>query len=263
MGESTSLPEYDAHRLLASACYVLGVDTARLDEGVVVALLEEGVEQAFARKLERIEADAREVSTLWKEVCLNMPLLESTALKDTLESLKDFPTRYSPRFFAHEIPADIDYPLSYPVSETLQGVDYVATYLRRLLLECHFLQCFDVERCQAVLRAIHLSYGELILNVFEPVAINAVGCALAGRTVRTLQIGDADRDGIASLLEDLSAQQKCELLKSAATTACDAVGLRGDTAEDVRAYVHRLAVNLLPRIDNALRHHALAEVFVG
>ena len=116
LGESSSLPEYDAHRLLASACFVLGIDPDDPDPLIVREFATEGVEAAFDRGVRRVEAEATRVSELWREVCLSVPLLESIALKDTLESLRDFKTRYEPRFFAHEIPADIDYPLCFPVA---------------------------------------------------------------------------------------------------------------------------------------------------
>lgn len=262
MGESTSLPEYDAHRLLESACYVLGVDADDPDEETVRDVLELGAEEVFARNLNRIEEQAARVGGLWKEVCLNMPLLESVALKDTLESLRDFPARYEPRFFAHEIPADIDYPLCRPVSERVQGVDYVTTYLERLLVECRFLRLFSLERCETLLRAVHPQYGELLLNLFEPIAVNAVGCALAGCDVRALRVGDAGRERIAEMLKGCSASERRTLLANAAVAACDALGLRASDADDVRTLVRWTAVGLTPRLANALRHGSLDGVFV-
>ncbi|MEI3229782.1 MAG: DUF6179 domain-containing protein [Gordonibacter pamelaeae] len=161
MGESSSLPEYDAHRLLASACFVLGVDPddPRSDAALVQALATEGPEAVFERAVAQVEREAARTEALWKDACLSAPLLESIALKDTLESLRGFRTRYVPRFFAHEVPADIDYPLAQPVPESLQGVDYVNAYLERLLMENRFLQRFDVGRCRCLLRAVHPQYG--------------------------------------------------------------------------------------------------------
>ena len=134
MGESSSLPEYDAHRLLASACFVLGVDPddPRPDAALVQALATEGPEAVFERAVAQVEREAARTEALWKDACLSAPLLESIALKDTLESLRGFRARYVPRFFAHEVPADIDYPLAQPVPESRQGVAYVNAYLERL-----------------------------------------------------------------------------------------------------------------------------------
>lgn len=262
MGESTSIPEYDAHRLLESVCFVLGVDADDPDEAAMLDVLERGAEEVFARNLHRIEEQAAQVEGLWKDVCLSMPLLESVALRDTLESLRDFGARYEPRFFAHEIPADIDYPLCRPVPEAIRGVVYVTTYLERLLAECRFLRRCDLERCQAVLRRVHPAYGELIVNLFEPVAANAVGCALADADVRVLRVGEEGRARIARLLADRSAAERRELLVGAADRACDELGLRGPDEEAARELVRWAAAGLVPRLDNALRHGALDGVFV-
>lgn len=262
MGESTSIPEYDAYRLLSSTCFVLGVDADDPDKATMLDVLEEGAKAAFSRGIRRIEAETVRVGALLKDIVLSMPLLESVALRDTLKSLRDFPARYEPRFFAHEIPADIDYPLCRTVSESLQGVAYVTTYLERLLAECRFLQLFELERCQAVLRRVHPDYGELIVNLFEPVAINAVGCMLAGCEIRKLQVGKEGRARIARLLAGRSASERRVLLVDAARAACDKLGLRDPDVEAVRASVRHAANGLVPRLDNALRHETLDGIFV-
>lgn len=259
LGESTSLPEYDAYRLLASACYVLGVDPDLPNAASMQAIVTEGAEAVFSRRLAILEQQVARTELLWKEVCLNMPLLDSVALKDTLESLKNFNVRYEPRFFAHEIPADIDYPLSDPVCETLQGADYVAEYLERLLLECMFLQQFNVADCHQVLRAVHPQYGELILNLFEPVAANAIGCALAGCDVRGLQVDEEAQRRISGELEGRSRQCVERKLATASAYVCDSLSVGDD---ELQNYLTLAASKLAPRLMVALQHHTLRGVFM-
>lgn len=68
MGESTSIPEYNAHRLLESMCFVLGVDADDPDEAAMRDVLEQGAEEVFARNLHRIEEQTAQVEGLWKDV---------------------------------------------------------------------------------------------------------------------------------------------------------------------------------------------------
>lgn len=262
MGESSSLPEYDAHRLLVSACYVLGVDARDPDPAAMQAVVCEGVETAFDRKLHRIEEEAAHTESLWREVCLTTPLLESIALCDTLESLRSFSACYEPRFFAHEIPADIDYPLCHPVSKTVLGVSYVTKYLETLLIENRFLQCFDLERCKALLHAIHPEYGELLLNLFEPIAVNALGCALVEGKVSALFVDDDARQCIAKQLADASPKRIQSQLCKAAELTCDQLGLRGEQAASLRTYLRQTAINLTSRLRHALNHQTLESVFI-
>ncbi len=263
MGESTSLPEYDAYRLLMSTCFTLGVDFDAPDAGRVRALLDEGVEAAHVRCTHELEAEAKRSEELWKQVCLSTPLLESTALKDTLESLRGFGGRYDARFFTREIPASIDYPLSRPVDESEEGVRFVCAYLEQLLVENRFLQKFDLERSKRVLCAVHPQYGELIVNLFEPVAANAVGCALAGCDVSGLLVDAAGYARIADTFRAAPPAQWTRLLEAAANRACDAVGLNTPEDDDVRACVRTLAGGLVSRVRVALRHGTLEGVFVA
>lgn len=258
MGESTSLPEYDAHRLLASTCFVLGVNPDDADTQIMRDLVEHGVENTYARNLKHIEKRVERVSNLWNDVCLSMPLLESVALEDTLESLRGFPSRYEPRFFAHEIPADIDYPLCRPVGEATLGVEYVTTYLERLLVECRFLALFDVGRCSDLLRRVHPEYGELIVNLFEPIAANAVGCALAEKDVRELRVDGEDCQRIESALKGLSAAHVRRRLKEAAERAGTALALDSET----QAYLSSWAANIAPRANMGAQRGSLAGVFL-
>ena len=238
MGESSSLPEYDAHRLLASACFVLGVDPDDpcSDAALVQALATEGPEAVFERAVAQVEREAARTEALWKDACLSAPLLESIALMDTLESLRGF-----------------------RAPESLQGVDYVNAYLERLLMENRFLQRFDVGRCRRLLRAVHPQYGELILNLFEPVAANAVGCALAGCDVRGLQLDEAGYVRIADGLAGCAPRVLARKLEEAADAACDDLAINDGP---MRASVRRLAGQLAPRVATALRCRSLEGVFV-
>lgn len=259
MGESSSLSEYDAHRLLSSACYVLGINPDDPDPIDMQAIVDQGIEQAHSESLRYIEQETTRMGELWKEVCLSAPLLESVALKDTLESLKDFKARYTPRFFAHEIPADIDYPLCHPVSEEVLGVDYVAAYLERLLIENNFLNSFDLERCRSLLQAVHPAYGELIVNLFEPVAVNAVGLALAGADVQMLRVSDTQRQRIKVELSGLSAKQLDIRLAGAAERACSNLRI---SHEGTCVYVKQATKPLAARVLSALHTDGLAGVFL-
>lgn len=245
MGESSSIPESTARRLLDSTCFVLGIDPVDPDPAVVRRLLAEGFGEAFAKRLRVVERKANRVDELWEQVALSTPLLESTALKDTLESLHGFRARYDHRFFAHEVPCDIDYPLAHPVPETRFGVDYVTEYLERLLIENDFMQRFELDRCKALLCRVHPEYRELIINLFEPIATNAIGLALAGGDVRGLRVTDADRARIVEAAAESSGAVVTSLLSAAAVVVCEALGIEDECA---KGYLAKTALDLRPRL---------------
>ena len=111
-----------------------------------------------------------------------------------------------------------------------------------------------------MLRAMHPQYGELILNLFEPVAANAVGCVLAGCDVRGLQLGEAGYARIAEGLAGSAPHALARKLEDAADAVCAELAVDDGAA---RVYVRRLAGQLAPRVATALRCRSLEGVFVA
>jgi hypothetical protein len=255
-GDSTSVPKHVAVDLLRSVCFVLGIDPARPD--VPERLLSVDLEDEFRRRLAEIERRVDLAAQLWHEVVETMPAIPSTSLEDTLASIGNFPKSYDFRSMAHEIAADFDYQLCHPVPETLQGVDYIVEYLRRLLIEADFLRRFDRTDCIRVLERTSPEYAELLINLYEPVATNAIGRALLGADPRGLRIGDGARGKIARLLGAMSAAGRGKALREAAERACEALGVEDATA---REYLLGLAGELLPRTAVALATEELGGVF--
>lgn len=180
MGDSSSVPTHVAADLVRSISFVLGID---LDAGTVPAhLLRVDLEQEFARRLAEVGRRVQAAKRIWREVGLVMPPIPNIALRDTLVAIGEFFDHYDYRWMAHEIPASLDYPLCRPVDESILGIDWIAEYLRRLLLEARFLSLFEVADCEQVLASASPDYVGLLVNLYEPVATNAIGLALEPMT---------------------------------------------------------------------------------
>jgi hypothetical protein len=250
-GESSSLPQETAQGLMASLLFTLGIkpdidDAARLRE-----LNRKGLPAAFAEGLHALEEKTKLNRSLWKRVCLGTPLLESRALKDSLESIRDFEERYDYRFFAHVVPAEIDYPLCHPVPEDWEGIDYLNEYLKRLLVENAFMNRFGLTQCKALLKRIHPDYRILVINLFEPIATNALGLALAQAersAILALNITQEHRMLIGERFKLLSQAQAYRLLTEASEGICTTLGL---TDAGTLSYLKALAISLWPRIKTA------------
>jgi len=256
-GDSTSVPAHVAVDLLRSVCFVLGIDPERPE--APARLLSVDLEEEFRRRLAEIERKVELAAQLWREVVETMPAIPSTSLEDTVAEIGDFPRSYDFRSMAHEIPCSFDYQLCHPVPETLQGVDYIVEYLRRLLIEADFLRRFDRDACIRVLTRTSPEYAELLINLYEPVATNAIGLALLGKDPRPLRIAEEGRDEIARLLAPMSAAGRAKALREAAERACDALGVDDVAA---REYLRELAGELAPRVEVALASRELGGVWV-
>jgi len=258
MGDSSSVPRHVAGDLFLSTCFVLGIDP--VEQTVPDDLLSADLEAEFRRRLAEIGRKVELTERLWQEACLALPLIPNVALRDTLASIGEFPKRYEYRSMAHEIPCSIDYPLCHPVPESLLGVEYVNEYLRRLLVEAEFLGRFEFDACVRVLSRSCPDYFGLLINLYEPVATNAVGRALIGEDPRPLDVSEEDRARIAALLGPLGEGRRVAVMREAASSVCDALGIGDDRAV---AYLSDLAPELLPRIEVGLARGDLRGVFVS
>jgi hypothetical protein len=257
IGDSTSVPAHVAADLLRSVCFVLGIDLERAE--VPERLLAIDLEGEFRRNLAEIGRKVHLSGQLWRDACASMPPIPNTALHDTLASIGDFPKLYDYRSMAHEIPCVFDYPICHPVADSLLGVDYINDYLGRLLVEFDFLGRFEVGCCVRVLERSSPDYVDLLVNLYEPVATNAIGRALLGADPRPLLMADEERTDVARLLGPLRESGRNRALCDAALTACEVLGV---TDEPARRYLLALVPELLPRIDVALRRDELRGVFV-
>jgi len=243
--------------LLRSICFVLGIDPERRE--IPQELLGVNLEDAFRSHLKEIEREVELAGELWREVASAMPAIPSIALHDTVAEIGNFPRVYDFRSMAHEIPVSFDYQLCHPVDEDLQGVAYINEYLRRLLIESDFLARFEPAACIRVLGRTAPSFAETIINLYEPVATNAIGRALLGKNPRPLRLAEEDRAQIARLLAPMTHAARAAALRDAAAAACDALGVDDAAARD---YLRELAADLLPRVEVALQRDTLRGVFV-
>ena len=202
LGDSGSLPAYTATELMASLLYTLGVNPTQpqslrpLLRADCAAMLRERRDELLQKK-----EQARAMTT---QLCLTAPPLGCIALRDTLQGILRGLEGYDVCFFAHRIPADIDYQLLVPVPESLQGIDYVLEYLARLQTELRFLGCFPLHRVLALLDGMSSGWRELLCNLCAPIAANALGLLLLESEPRRLHLSGVQRDALLSLLSPMT-----------------------------------------------------------
>lgn len=243
-GESTSLRAETAAVLLESVRFSLGL--YRRERGDVPpdlpleALLAE-LEGCVRRKTQRTRLTyLRACRCLYQE--------ENLALEDTLRGIGVFFREYDSRFFAADIPCDIDYQLIWPVEETLRGVDYIRTYLDRLLAEDAILRKFHPDKLQRLWEEVCPGHRELLVNLCEPAVTAALGVTLTEGSLYELDMTLAGQESLTRLLSTRTPGQRRELLAGAGRKLSRRLGLGRSSA----ACVERLALNLAPRVEVVL-----------
>ena len=166
--ESSSVSEYEGHRIAESILYVLDFDESNT-QAAMELLSSDDVIATWTRKRRELEEHIPSVMELWQLVVSTMPSIHNIALRDTLASIGELPRLYDTFFAAHEVPCKIDYPLSMPVSEKLKGLDYIEAWLEQVLKEARFLARYDTKDMTAHLEAWCPDYRGLLINLYDPI----------------------------------------------------------------------------------------------
>lgn len=170
-GDSTSLPYEMIQRLLESVLFCIKTATAAGEAGDDPAALLLAGQRLLWKEVERGKA-------LHRALCRGGAQPRSEILKETLDGIGHFFKWYDLRFFAHENPAMIDYPLCVPVDEGLLGIEFIVDYLQRMTWESRFQRCFPPKQVEALLNAHRPGWKELPYNLCEPLFGAALGKAL-------------------------------------------------------------------------------------
>lgn len=135
MGDSSSVPIETAGELLKSICFSL--ELACEAQGLNMYALPENTKLPELLLAGQAEIERR-IATGKKLLKQALPLLEGVddlVFHETISEIAQFFKRYDMQFFAHGIPCDIDYLLDMPISENLQGIDYINAYLKEIIAE--------------------------------------------------------------------------------------------------------------------------------
>lgn len=256
MGDSSSVPTETALELFKSICFSIGwyLQETGNDTGLLTDNMQNLLQLSRAMLQERIE----EGKKLLRQAVASAPPVGSRSYLDTLNGLGEFFRCYDCRFFAHQIPGNIDYQLNQPVPETLLGIAYVEEYLHRLLIENMFCRSFNTETMIRLLERSSPEYRELLVNIYEPVAVNAIGCVLLGKEVRELDISADDRIRLTDYFRKLDQDESRKALQAAADRVCSELGITDSASCD---YLRQSSLELYPRIKAAIAGGDLEEVF--
>ncbi len=137
MGDSTSVPVEIAEELLKSISFSIGLELKKF-KNPTKALIEKDLYDLLRDSWIEIEALMEDGKKLLDDVRNSSSNIENISYNDTLNEIEGSFKKYDYRFFAHKIECSIDYQLSNPVAEELQGIEYINEYLKRLLIENKF-----------------------------------------------------------------------------------------------------------------------------
>lgn len=258
MGESSSLPKETVEELFASICFLTDLGVAPKGKEQPLKLENMNAEELFERGKKRAEWEVQRGKRLWKTACMSAPKISNRSLFDTLQGIGTFWKQYDVRFFAHQIPCYIDYQLMNPVPESLSGICYLNEYLHCLLIENRFLLHFDAEQIERLLQVVEPDYQELLINLTEPVMIQALGLSILKKKPYALDLLPQEQEQLQLYLQSLSEKEMRQVLSDAVLWLCRSLKIEGN---DDYAYFLKTAQDAFPRLNAACCAKELQNLF--
>jgi hypothetical protein len=258
MGDSSSVPVETAEELFKSICFTIGLQMKASGKSAVLLLKTADMQELLRAGWAEIESQIEIGKKLLQKVKDSTPQIENISYRDTLTGIESFFKKYDYLLFAHEIPCDIDYQLCHPVPDELQGIEYINEYLRHLLIESQFCGHFDTGKIIMLLESHCPGYKVLLINLYEPVAVNAIGLAMLDGDILALDISERGRGELCECFQGWTKTRAIEELKRSADKLYHSL-----YTEDVQAseYLQRTAIELYPRIEAALTAGRFEGVF--
>lgn len=259
-GESSSVKVEKAQELLQSVTYCMGVYFKSINNmNEKIELLQtEKVISMFNKGMDCVSSLKDRASVLLQNLIKNSLKTDNIAYQDTVfEGIPKFFHDYNIEFEAQEIPADIDYPLLDTITDLL-GVEYIYEYLRRLTIENNFLKHFSDTDVSKLLHQFDKESEQLLINIYEMVLTNAIGCELLKLNIKALVIPAADLTWLQNSLKNLGED---EIFKRI-TEALHHIGDELSLEPEILTYSDSAIGKLITRLKNNLNTDTLNRLFI-
>lgn len=261
-GESSSVRTETAQNIMQSICYCISIYLKSISDidFIITQLRQKPLAELYQKGRKLIDRQIKCAKVLLHAVSKNKIQTNNYAYNETIDNgLPPFFSCYQPDFGAHETPGSIDYPLCIDKMDLL-GIEYIYGYLQKLLWENQFCANFTSYRINCVLRAYDKHFDDLLINIFERVFINALGCVLSDSNIFELNIAPDDIKHLQTKVKMLSKDELDDELLEAAKKLFLALNIK---SELVQTYIIEATKEISTQIRNAIALNQLDTMFIS
>lgn len=255
-GESSSIKVETAESIMKSNLCTIGLYLKSLPDAdyAVNELKQSEIAEIYQKGRKLIDEKLSRAKYLYQLVLENKLVTENYSYNATLnDGIETFFKLYNPDYESHECPAFIDYQLCHPVTDVL-GVELILKYLEHLFLENEFCRKFRSEDIHYLLYGYDQDYQELLINIFEQVLTGALGCLLAGKGHRRL---DLSKEEISSLQLELSKDDGSTLALKIQKASDKMLAALDGSGFSLEKYVEKALPKITFQILNAVKTNTL------
>ncbi len=261
-GESTSVRAETAENIMKSMFFCLDLYMKNIpDENLAIESLKTVPVRVMYLKGKAIaDKKIKIAKMLFAQTYKNAIVTDNYAYNATLlkGGLYKFFKFYNADYAAHEIPASIDYPLANPVTG-LSGVEYIVKYLQNLYNENVFCSYFDEQSVSRLLNGYDSESSELLVNIFEIVLTQCIGCILANKNPFELYVSENDVENLQRKLKLISREDRIDAVLLAYKALAKGMGLK---SKSLLAYCEKTVKNILQNLFHALKTDTLGKMFI-
>ena len=221
---------------------------------------EQGLKIAYQEGRKNIEKMLNIIRVMHVKTKQNKLNIQNDTYNDTIiGGIQGFLKIYDPDFKAQDMKITADYPLYNNLIGKLDGVEFIKEYLSSIYLENIFYQKFSEEKIKFLLYGYSHDYKELIINIFEIVLLEAIGCKLVKRDIQNLIVSNADVNEIYLMLKD----KRRDEVKNEINRAYQEIKLELllDN-EELQKYIEKNLDYITNIILNSVKQHTLDKIVI-
>lgn len=251
-GESSSILIEEAQHLLQAICYTIGIYLkSKQDVNTQIEILKsEKIPVLFYRGLDVIADYIKMAESTIKQIQSESLKINNLAYHDTIwEGVPEFFHDYEPEFASCDSPGTIDYPLCNEVKGGM-GIEYLKEYVERLKLENDFCRLFKEKQIELLLQGYHKDYKNLLINLYELLLTNALGCIMLDKDILQLNITKEEREWLQNKLSKVTSEKLDYMMKKAFDDICKELKLKSDQIEYGSVALSQIILRLKLNLEN-------------
>ena len=259
-GGSSSIRVEKAQDIMMSNLYTISLwlKTYSSPDDAVTVLQREPIREIYQRGRKRIDTMLAAAKAIHAKLIIQLVDTPNTFYRSTIDDgIKGFFKLYYPDFMAHEIHITADYPV-FNSMPRLAGIEFIQLYLNYLYYENLFCSNFATEDIHHLLCGYLADYAEHLINIYEPVLLSALGCAIVETDIHRLDITENGAEHLYRMLAGMRHNEIATLIRNAATWLTRVLAC----PQGLVQYIRNSLPQIISRVEIAARERILNRVFV-
>ena len=260
--DSTSIRKEVMDDILNSNSYTISVylKTFKNPDEAIKTIKEKGLKIAYQEGRKKIDKMLNIIRVMYIKVKQNKLDIPNVTYNDTLiGGIKGFLKIYDSDFKAQDMKITADYPLYNNLIGKLDGVEFIKEYLNSIYLENVFCKKFSEEKINYLLYGYSHDYKELIINIFEIVLLEAIGCKLVKRDIQDLTISTDELNEIYVMFKGKEKIEIKQMINNVYQEISNELVLNN---EQLQKYIEKNLDYIVEMITNAVEQNTLDKVFI-